>query len=150
LCNLLALISVGFRVELVFYINYSHVRIKNLHWPVSSPLQAVLDACCSYACLDVAWSACLSVCVSVLVTCEALSPAKMAGPIEMQTRASKEPCTLLLDWGTYEANLYTTWQTRTHARTHARTHNRFTALDFIRDNQGELVPKETFTHLHLS
>ena len=29
-------------------------------------------------------------------------------------------------------------------------HNCFTALDFVWDNPGELVPEETFTHLHLS
>ena len=38
----------------------------------------------------------------------------------------------------------------THARTHARTNNCFTALWFFRDNPGEPVPKETFTHSHLS
>jgi len=30
------------------------------------------------------------------------------------------------------------------------THNRFTALDSVRDNPGEPVPEETFTHSHLS
>jgi len=29
-------------------------------WPASPSLQAVLDVGCFYACLDVAWSACLS------------------------------------------------------------------------------------------
>jgi len=34
--------------------------------------------------------------------------------------------------------------------THTHTHNHFTAvLDFVRDNQGEPVPEETFTHSHL-
>jgi len=28
----------------------------------------------------------------------------------------------------------------------AHTHNHFTTLDFVRDNPGELVPEETFTH----
>jgi len=32
--------------------------------------------------------------------------------------------------------------------THTHTHNRFTALDFVRDNPGEPVPEETFTHSH--
>jgi len=30
------------------------------------------------------------------------------------------------------------------------THNHFTALEFVRDNPGEPVPEETFTHSHLS
>jgi len=37
---------------------------------------------------------------------------------------------------------------RTHTHTHTHTHNRFT--DSSRDNLGEPVPEETFTHSHLS
>ena len=44
-----------------------------------SAMQAVLDAGCSYACLDVAWSVRLSVCLSH----GRLSPARTAKPIEM-------------------------------------------------------------------
>jgi len=40
----------------------------------------------------------------------------------------------------------------THARMHkhTHTHNHFMALDFVRDNLGEPVPEETFTHSYLS
>jgi len=38
-----------------------------------------------------------------------------------------------------------------HKHTHTHTHNPFyNSLDFVRDNPGELVPEETFTHSHLS
>jgi len=42
--------------------------------------------------------------------------------------------------------------TRTYTHTHTHTHNCFTALwlDFVRDNLGEPVPEETFTHSNLS
>jgi len=37
------------------------------------------------------------------------------------------------------------------ARTHTHTHNHFMAsLDYVRDNMGEPLPEETFTHSHLS
>jgi len=40
----------------------------------------------------------------------------------------------------------------THAHTHTHTHAQpfYGSLDFVRDNPGEPVPKETFTHSHLS
>jgi len=41
----------------------------------------------------------------------------------------------------------------THARMHARMHTHtqpfYSSLDFVRDNPGELLPEETFTHSHL-
>jgi len=33
--------------------------------------------------------------------------------------------------------------------THTHTHNHFMAVEFVRDNPGEPVPEETFTHSHL-
>jgi len=41
---------------------------------------------------------------------------------------------------------------RTHARTDARTHTQpfYGSLDFVRDNPGEPIPEETFTHSHPS
>ena len=36
------------------------------------------------------------------------------------------------------------------ARTHARTQPFYGSMDFVRDNPGEPVPEETFTHSHLS
>ena len=43
---------------------------------------------------------------------------------------------------------------RTHARTHTHTHTHtqlfYGSLDSVRDNLGEPVPEETFTHSHLS
>jgi len=40
---------------------------------------------------------------------------------------------------------------RTHARTHTHTHTHtqpfYSSLDFVRDDQGELVPEGTFCHL---
>jgi len=41
---------------------------------------------------------------------------------------------------------YTHKHAHTHAHTHTHTHNRFMAMDFVRDNPGEPVPEETFTH----
>jgi len=44
--------------------------------------------------------------------------------------------------------------TEKHARTHTRTHTHtqpfYGSLDFVRDNPGEPVPEETFTHSHQS
>jgi len=37
-----------------------------------------------------------------------------------------------------------------HSRTHTHTQPFYSSLDFVRDNQGEPVPEETFTHSHLS
>ena len=39
---------------------------------------------------------------------------------------------------------------RTHACTHARSKQFYGSLDFVRDNPGEPVPEETFTHSNLS
>jgi len=36
------------------------------------------------------------------------------------------------------------------ARTHTHTQLFYSSLDFVRDNPGEPVPEETFTHSHLS
>ena len=38
----------------------------------------------------------------------------------------------------------------THACTHTHTQPFYGSLDFVRDNPGEPVPAETFTHSHLS
>jgi len=42
--------------------------------------------------------------------------------------------------------------THTHTRTHAHTHMQpfYSSMNFVRDNPGEPVPEETFTHSHLS
>jgi len=40
----------------------------------------------------------------------------------------------------------------THTHTHTHTHPQpfYGSMEFVRDNPGELMPEETFTHLHLS
>jgi len=38
----------------------------------------------------------------------------------------------------------------THAHTHAHTQLFYSSMDIVWDNPGEPVPKETFTHSHLS
>jgi len=40
--------------------------------------------------------------------------------------------------------------TRMHAHMHAHTQPFYSSLDSVRDNPGEPVPEETFTHSHLS
>jgi len=37
-----------------------------------------------------------------------------------------------------------------HTHTHTHTQAFYDSLDFVRDNSGEPVPEETFTHSHLS
>ena len=41
---------------------------------------------------------------------------------------------------------------RTHTQTHTHTHTQpfYGSVDFVRDNPGEQVPEETFTHSHSS
>jgi len=45
-----------------------------------------------------------------------------------------------------------TEQIRMHTHTHTHTHTQpfYGSMDFLRDNPGEPVPEETFTHSHLS
>ena len=48
------------------------------------------------------------------------------------------------------STLISNTHTHTHTRTHTHTQPFYGSMDFARDNPGELVPEETFTHSHLS
>ena len=41
-------------------------------------------------------------------------------------------------------------ETVVQAHTHTHTQPFYSSMDFVRDNLGEPVPEETFTHSHLS
>jgi len=45
--------------------------------------------------------------------------------------------------------IYTSLQTDNHGSTHTHTQSFYGSMDFVRDNPGEPVPEETFTHSHL-
>jgi len=47
------------------------------------------------------------------------------------------------------ATLHCTDETHTHTHTHTHTEPFYGSLDFVRDNPGEPVQEETFTHSHL-
>ena len=69
-------------------------------------------------------------------------------------RMEREPITG--DWGWSPSGIQGPWSGGNHGEPalffgpHTNTQPFYGSMDFVRDNPGELVPEETFTHSHLS
>jgi len=48
------------------------------------------------------------------------------------------------------SSIYFAREQHKNTKEHGHTQPFYSCLDFVRDNPGELVPEETFTHSHLS